>query len=392
MGTKKNDDCICCSEDALRFDLQNSLRKQGFIVSEGDKLDITVRDKNDIRNIQLIAKNDILSTQKLFIINKAKQVKNHLIRPGELDPAKINLEIRPVVSGSYNETLFRWWNLVWWSMPYQRPFGRQMRFIIWDTYHNAPFGLIALQSPILKQAVRDKSLGIPNERIDYWVNRSMYAQRVGALPPYNEILGGKMVALSLASNEIKFAYNDKYANRTTIMANRNIESDLLFITTTSAYGRSSIYNRLRYNDDVVAERLGYTEGYGSFQISDDLYYRLLEYLETLGESTMRGYGTGPSRKLKLIRLACRKLGLANYSYHGIKREYYLFSFVQNLHQVISGRECPQAKNYTFADLYDYWNMRWKINRLQRTDQWRNFDMNSYIDEIVLSFEGGVLNE
>jgi hypothetical protein len=55
-----------------------------------------------------------------------------------------------------------------------------MRFIIWDKTHDAPFGLISLQSPILKQAVRDRNLGIPNEELDYWVNRSMYAQRVGA--------------------------------------------------------------------------------------------------------------------------------------------------------------------------------------------------------------------
>ena len=155
--------------------------------------------------------------------------------------------------------------------------------------HNAPFGLISLQSPILKQAVRDKSLSIPNDELDYWVNRSMYAQRVGALPPYNQLIGGKMVALSLISNEIRAAYQEKYQNCKTIMAERNIESELLFITTTSAFGRSSIYNRLKYHQDI-GRKLGYTEGYGSFQIPGELYERIIEYLINIGENTARGYG------------------------------------------------------------------------------------------------------
>ena len=89
-------------------------------------------------------------------------------------------------------TTYRWWNLVWWSIPYQHSYGRQMRFIVWDTAHDIPFGLILLQSPVLKMSVRDKYLEITKEELDLWGNKSMHAQRVEALPPYyNEILRGK---------------------------------------------------------------------------------------------------------------------------------------------------------------------------------------------------------
>lgn len=44
-------------------------------------------------------------------------------------------------------------------------------------------------------SVRDSALGILPAKRDYWVNMSMNAQRVGALPPYNDLLGGKMAAL-----------------------------------------------------------------------------------------------------------------------------------------------------------------------------------------------------
>lgn len=91
-------------------------------------------------------------------------------------PENIELELREVKSDSFEEFLFRWWNLIWWSIPYQRSYGRQMRFLLWDTKHNAPFGLICLQSPVLKMSVRDRSLGIPKDELDIWVNRSMNAQ------------------------------------------------------------------------------------------------------------------------------------------------------------------------------------------------------------------------
>lgn len=381
------------TKKSLRDDLRESLRQQGFIVRGEDKLDLAAKTKDELKDIQIAAKIKVMKEHKDFITRKAALARQYSINGRDIDPARIQLEIRQVQPDSHDELLFRWWNLTWWSMPYQRPYGRQMRFIIWDTAHNAPFGLISLQSPILKQAVRDKSLEIPNAELDYWVNRSMYAQRVGALPPYNDLIGGKMVALSLVSNEIRTAYQEKYQDRTTIMAERNIEPELLFITTTSAFGKSSIYNRLKYHQDVVAEKLGYTEGYGSFQISKVLYERLLAYLTDIGENAERGYGNGPSRKLKLIKMACRKLGLANYSYHGIKREYYSFSLVQNLKQVISRQEQAIWKNYEFKDLAAYWRERWLMNRVINTDQWRKFGIEFYINNVLNSLkEEGNHNE
>jgi hypothetical protein len=378
--------------DTLQLDLQESLRKQGFVVHSDKSLEIVAKEKDDLRNIQLASKQEKLIEAKKFIKKKAELVKKYSIDGKNINPKKIELEIKHVLSSSTDEMIFKWWNLVWWSMPYQRPFGRQMRFIIWDRTHDAPFGLISLQSPILKQAVRDKALGIPRDSLDYWINRSMYAQRVGALPPYSELLGGKMTALTLVSNEIKHFYKEKYLNKTTIMEKRKIESELLFITTTSAFGRSSLYNRLKYQDDIVAEKIGYTEGYGSFQISNSLYIRLLEYLESIGENIKRGYGNGPSRKLKLIRLACRKLNVANYSFHGIKRECYLFSFISNLRQVISTQEQPIAKDYAFNDLFDYWKTRWMEKRIKTTNAWRNFDMNNFVKDTLNTLEGGTTNE
>ena len=378
----ENDTFINKKTENLCNDLKLSLLEQGFILKENEKLDIIKKTKNDFRKVQVSAKIKLLNENPNYIKRQLKIIKKYAKNGKEINPEKIKLEIRQVKSGSEEELIFRWWNLTWWSMPYQRPYGRQMRFIIWDTEHDAPFGLISLQSPILKQAVRDRNLQIPNDELDYWVNRSMYAQRVGALPPYNYLIGGKMVALSLVSKEIQNAYYEKYKDKFTIMNERNIEPELLFITTTSAFGRSSIYNRLKYEKVTIAEKLGYTEGYGSFQIPNELYNRLIEYLNSIGENTIRGYGGGPSKKLKLISLACRKLGLANYSFHGIKREYFLFSLVNNLKEVIKRKAVADWKNYSFNDLFIYWKERWLWKRAINTNMWREFKFEDYERDVL----------
>src|SRR3989337_1029440 len=172
-----------------------------------------------------------------------------------------------------------------------------MRFLLWDITHNCPFGLFALQSPVLKMSVRDNALGIPNKELDIWVNRSMNAQRVGALPPYNELLGGKMVALSLTSNEIRETYKKKYKNYISVLKGRKLKADLLFITTTSAFGRSSLYNRLKYNSETVATSLGYTKGSGTFHVPEDFNEELLGFLKKKGINIRTGYGHVPSGKL-----------------------------------------------------------------------------------------------
>ena len=359
------------SDQKLRKKIIDVLREQGF------KINPHVRpagySKRTYRQIQNHARLEQFALHKKFLQDNLNRVKNYCKDGRDIDPEKISLELREVLSRSLEEILFRWWNLVWWSIPYQRSYGRQMRFLLWDTSHDAPFGLILLQSPVLKMSVRDKYLDIPKEELDLWVNKSMNAQRVGALPPYNEILGGKMVALALTSNEIREAYKRKYNSSKTIIRGRTIKPDLLFITTTSAFGRSSLYNRLKYNGVVVAESLGYTKGSGTFHIPEDLYLEILEFLANRGVDTSRGYGHGPSRKLKLISLAFKYLDLPKFEYHGIQREFYLFPLVRNLKKVIKNGEKPDWFDRPFNKLVDYWKERWALPRAKRMSGWKEFN-------------------
>ena len=369
----------CISEEELKEKIINALKEQGFKINPHVRP--SGRSKRTLRRIQSKSRIEQLSLHKNFLQKNLNIVKTFCKDGKEIKPDRISLELREVISGTLEEILFRWWNFIWWSIPYQRSYGRQMRFILWDTTHNMPFGLILLQSPVLKMYVRDKYLEIPKEELDLWVNRSMHAQRVGALPPYNELLGGKMVALALTSNEVREVYRRKYNSSKTIIKGRFIPPDLLFITTTSAFGKSSLYNRLKYDGEIVAESLGYTKGSGSFHISEELYLELLNFLAQKGVDISRGFGHGPSRKLKLISLAFKYLGLPKYEFHGIQREFFLFPLVKNLKEVIKMGEEPIYIDRPFNELVEYWRFRWALPRAERKPDWRKFEVKKFFKHV-----------
>ncbi len=364
------------SQKKLQEQIIQVLKEQGF------KINPHVRprgsSKTTLRRIQQKAKLEQLSLHKSFLVDSLKKMKNHCRDASEIIPERICLELREVQSGSFDEILFRWWNLIWWSIPYQRSYGRQMRFLLWDTTHDAPFGLICLQSPVLKMSVRDNYLNIPRDELDIWVNKSLNAQRVGALPPYNQLLGGKMVALSLSCNEIREVYKRKYTDSISIIKGRKLEPKLLFITTSSAFGKSSLYNRLKYNGEVVAECLGYTQGSGTFHIPEELYEEILNFLSIKGIDVSRGYGHGPSRKLKLISIGLKQLGLPKFEYHGIKREFYLFPLAKNLMEVIHYNQNPLWVDRPFNNLVDFWKERWALPRAERMPEWKDFNSNNFL--------------
>lgn len=364
-------------KQVIRSEIIDSLKAQGFSISN-NKLFIE-NDNGVIRKAQLKAREEKIKQHLKFLISQNGSIKNYILNGKELQPKNIELELRVVKPNTIEEVIFKWWNLVWWSIPYDRAYGRQMRFILWDKYHDKPFGLIGLQSAPLRMKIRDDYLGINKEDRDWWVNFSMSAQRVGALPPYNQIIGGKMVAMGLASKEIRETYIQKYNNYETIIKKRKLPAELLFITTTGAFGKSSIYNRVKYYNDKLIEFLGYTKGSGAFHIPESIYQKILQLLESEGINTDRGYGHGPSRKRQLLHQGFQLLNLRDFEYHGVKRAFYLISHIYNLKQVIQKKHVPIYKKYTISQLCDFWKDRWAIKRSERFNDWKKFDANNFWD-------------
>jgi len=348
----------------LREKILNSLKLQGFNINSS--LEPIDNEKCTLKKIHLIKRREQLLLHKKFLSDNFCTVREHVVSGKNLEPAKIQLNLIEVKPNSYYSKLFFWWNLFWWSIPYDKPIGRLMNFILWDEYHQAPFGLFSLQSPQLRSSIRDNFLDLNSENSNYWINQSLHGQRIGALPPYNDLLGGKMVALAMVSNEVRKLYESKYENKKTILKKRYLPNRLLFITTTSAYGKSSVYERINYGGKKVGQFIGYTSGAGTFHLSEDLYMECLKYLERNGVNIKRGYGTGTSRKLRLnIEMALRNLKIRKCTYHNIKRGYYLFENTENLNEVIHEGQEPIWFNRPFNEIRQFWLNRWCIPRSRR---------------------------
>jgi hypothetical protein len=148
----------------------------------------------------------------------------------------------------------------------------------------------------------------------------------GAVAPYNFLLGGKLVALLTASNEVRDAYRSRYGSQVSIissqMAGRPLyrPAELKILTTTSLYGNgSSQYNRLRLRAcdhpemefDLEWKELAQTAGYGTVHLSPITG----KVLREIGERSHRArrinhrFGEGASPRLRQIREAMEALGI-----------------------------------------------------------------------------------
>ncbi|SHF79703.1 protein of unknown function [Caldanaerobius fijiensis DSM 17918] len=353
--------------EKIKLEIIQALINAGFLIdiSRASAESSNAYKKEYYRRLQSSARLEKIRNNAENLLKYFNKAIPYIRDAKDIDPQKIDIEFVEVKGSTNEEKIFRFWNYIWWSIPYERAYGRQMRFLLYDKYHNSFAGLIYLQSPILKMSARDEYLEIPKDELDLWINMSMQAQRLGALPPYNEFIGGKLAALVATSNEVRELYKLKYSKVVTEIKKRKIGSQLLFLTTTSAFGKSSIYNRLKYRNEPAAISVGYTKGYGTFQFPDELYEKILLFLKGNGIDISRGYGYGPSRKLRLISKALNMLGLSDVINHGIKREVFLFPLVSNLKEVIKYGDVPRFYNRHLNDIVEFWKERWAVPRALR---------------------------
>lgn len=317
-----------------------------------------------------------------WITRNYPRYQNFFANGSDIDPVKIEPGLVRVTE-EWHSDLFRLARY-YWSIPYSFGFGRRLRYLIFDKSNEKLIGIFGLQSPPISFPVRDRLFSYPEGKKTELVNQTMDVFTLGAMPPYNRLLAGKLVALSVVSNEVRKDYRVVYAGRKTEMEERVIPARLVALTTTSAFGRSSIYNRLKYKGICVAESIGYTQGYGNFHFQN-LYPLFKEYLESKGVDTKGGYGTGPKRTWQLIRRTLDELGLsADLLKHGVKREAFLFRLIDNLEDYMNGQtKTPKYKDLPFNDLAGYWKERWLTGRYNRVDGWHSWDNQEILTSLTV---------
>ncbi len=274
-----------------------------------------------------------------------------------------------------------------WSMPYNKGYGRRLRFVVFDEYHEAVIGIIGLQSPPADLSCRDSLFEYPEDGKLDMVNCTMDAFAVGAIPPYSYLLGGKLCAGLIASDQVRQAYWRKYARKKTEMYGAKIKQPLAAVTTTSAFGRSSMYNRLRHEKRVLAEPIGYTLGYGTLHL-EHLYGQVRKYLEMTDEYNNGGFGTGPKARWQNLVNAMQKLGLnGSWLHHGVKREVFLYKLVEDLETGMAGGKFGAPFTLSCDDHSQYWLDRWALPRAERFPEWKCGDAHQLITTTLQQIPG-----
>ncbi len=368
----------------LRQRVLDKVQQMGFTLEEDGALRPAQADKDSLRQLHEPARQMELALRQDWLRRYLPGYLPFFANGCDVIPERIQPTLMEATTRSQHD-LFRTARLLW-SIPFSKGYGRRLRFLVIDEANGKLIGLLALQSPPLSFPARDRLFYYPAGRKTELVNQTMDIQTLGAVPPYGRLLGGKLVALTAVSNEVREAYRRKYTGRRTEMEGRLLPAHLVALTTTSAFGRSSLYNRLRYNGTVIAESLGYTEGYGSFHLME-LYPLFREFLESQSISTRGGFGTGPRRKWQTMVRALERLGFSrDLLRHGVKREAFLFPLVDNLKDYLGGRAVePAYRDLPFADLAAWWRERWLLPRSERVDGWREW-RNEEVVSLLISTE------
>lgn len=368
--------------EELRQLLFEELESLGFSFDKQGELMPPKSDKKAIKLLHRPAKEIKLREGQAWIKRKMPNYRHYFADGQDISPKLVKPSLIQVTE-SWHSDLFRLARY-YWSLPYSFGFGRRLRYLLLDESNNKLIGIFGLQSPPISFPARDDLFNYPQGRKTELVNQTMDIFTLGAIPPYTRLLGGKLVALAVTSNEVREAYRNRYSGRETEMEKRVIPAHLVALTTTSAFGRSSIYNRLKYNDLLIAESLGYTNGYGNFHLQR-LYPIFKEYLAAEEISVQGGYGTGPKRSWQLIRRTLDKIGITeDILRHGIEREAFLFRLVDNLEDYLDGRaETPIYRDLPFSKLANYWKERWLIDRSKRVDGWHKWESEEVVKSLIL---------
>jgi hypothetical protein len=216
----------------------------------------------------------------------------------------------------------------------------------------------------------------------------------GAIAPYSCLLGGKLMAMMMASPELVVAYKKRYARAESIiassMAGRPIVRSprLVLLGTTSLYGAEPTqYTRVHIpcakiggkpGESIRYELLGRTQGFGTSQFSSQTVDAISIFLSQRegGQRVHSIFGEGVSPRLRKIRDGLEALGLRSDFLldHGSPRLVYGVPLARNFREYLMGIDA--APDYLLPmknpeqvtqNIADWWTSRWLIKRIKRPD-------------------------
>lgn len=326
-------------------------------------------DKETIKQAMSVKRGEIINANRQWIDKKIEFARKNLASGYDVMCSKID-PIIEVCETQKQMDLFRIFRY-YWSSPYSDYVGRRIKLLIRDrALPNKPvIGIAALGSPIIHIPERDEFIGWNKTTRTKNLIYTMDAFVIGALPPYNYLLGGKLISLLLASNEVRKIYREKYKGKVTIIDKR-VANSLVGIFTTSLYGKSSQYNRLKYQDNLLYNRIGHTKGYGTLHLSKETIQEMVKFLKSKNIDVNHRFGDGPSWVMRVIAAAGELVGFDSdfLLKHSFKRSIYFVPLAKNFREVLNDEiKRPKYYKYTKRELVNHWKERWFETRKRNPD-------------------------
>jgi len=302
-----------------------------------------------------------------------------LLASGEqIDPVRIQPSLELVTTPAQHE-IWRYCRLLG-SIPFNRGCGRLIRYLLRDNGHEGRplMGVIALSSPVLINKPRDEWVGWEYPRdVELKRRKLLCCMELSvsmAMPPYNHLTAGKMICMAVLSSEVRLDYFKKFAQHVTPTGLS--EGRLGLITTTSLYGSSVQYNRIKVKDRTAYRVVGYTSGFGNSHVTEKEFAAMELYLKEAGKPIAKGWGTGRSYRLRVYTAYSRlRHGAPMAPSHNHPRSVYVAPLAANTKEFLRGRaEQLDYYDLSCAQLVDLWRRRWLEPRAARSDVLERFRM------------------
>lgn len=369
----------------VRRQLSSHLRGLGFKRIGRAFVAPPLGSKDAIRGMHRIQRRDRLVQQAAFVDKQWPRLHGFFANGEDVDVSNIEPRLELIDSDTWQSDLFRLSGLTW-AVPVSQGFGRRLRFLVWDDHIGKLLGIIGLCDPVFNLKARDKLIGWSSDERKERLVHALDAYVLGAVPPYNKLLGGKLVACLVRTKAVAEAFNSRYSKACGVISGRLKRANLAIVTTASALGRSSIYNRLVLEGVTYFKPIGFTTGWGHFQIPGSLFELMREQLRLSGHryANNHQFGQGPNWRLRATREALRLAKIdPTVLRHGISRELFVCELADNAKELLRGvaRTAKYTSLATVETVGEQAIDRWLKPRAARDASyrdWRSDEIREYL--------------
>lgn len=346
-----------------------------------------IESKNDIKDLHY----DIVRQKTLEICkahsNWENELTSILANGDEIIPEKIDPEliILPRKKSTKEKNAFKVSTLLW-SIPVSNGFGRRIRFVVRDNQNDKIMAIVGLQDPVFSRKARDDYIGWnPEQRKRNLVNM-MSCYVLGALPPYNVLLGGKLASMLINSKIVHSEFENRYFDTEGTISKEKKQPQFVAVTNLTAFGKSAMMERIRY---PKWKFIGYTNGVNTILHNDGVFTNATKVIKEFDKDYFKTYewGKGPNWRLRILRKAFSYAEIKQNSLNqGIRRGIYFAPLADNWEKILKWNRFIKAKRNLLTS-----NEIWKsfkpkvIQRSQRKIEWKNYSSDislRYIQSIL----------